>query len=59
MLPNSSRAAWVTAETGFHCANVRSSEGRFSPMSRPVKRGVHREERREEERREEKEAQVK
>ena len=30
MLPNSSRAAWVTADTGFHSAKARSAPGRFS-----------------------------
>ena len=30
MFPNSSRAAWVTAETGFHSANVRSTGGKLS-----------------------------
>src|SRR3954453_21205909 len=31
VLPNNSRAAWTTAETGFHSANVRSTGG--SPSS--------------------------
>lgn len=29
MLPNSSRAAWVTVDTGFHSANTRSGVGTF------------------------------
>ena len=30
MLPKSSRAAWVTEETGFHSANVLSGPGRVA-----------------------------
>ena len=30
MFPNSSRAAWVTADTGFHSAKVCSGPGRSS-----------------------------
>ena len=30
MLPKASRAAWVSAETGFHWAITRSTEGKLS-----------------------------
>src|SRR5690606_30688698 len=40
VLPNNSRAAWVTADTGFHSAKIRSGVGRFSAGTKALEMNV-------------------